>query len=119
MDVVKQLLARAREVGLGDGGDGGDLTMTMTMTMTPTPTNPRPSATDTASGGTGQNDMSTITIHIPPALTLNQPLLQRLRRKYTQIQRAGIAHGQGYVQGRAAIVEGFIGFLDGEWNPDE
>lgn len=117
MDVVKQLLARAREVGLGDGGDGGDLTMTMTMTMTTT--NPRPSAwTDTTSGDTGQNDMS-ITIHIPPALTLNQPLLQRLRRKYTQIQRAGIAHGQGYVQGRAAIVEGFVGFLDGEWNPDE
>lgn len=117
MDVVKQLLARAREVGLGDGGDGGDLTMTMKMTTMPT--NPRPSAwTDTTSGGTGQNDIS-ITIHIPPALTLNQPLLQRLRRKYTQIQRAGIAHGQGYVQGRAAIVEGFVGFLDGEWNPDE
>ncbi|KIV97742.1 hypothetical protein PV10_01452 [Exophiala mesophila] len=107
MEVVKQLLARAREVGVGGSvnSDGGDLTMTMTA-------NP-------LSGVSGdQNDIS-VTMHIPPGLTLSQPLLQRLRRKYTQIQRAGIAHGQGYVQGRAAIVEGFIGFLDGEWNPDE
>jgi hypothetical protein len=41
-----------------------------------------------------------------------------LRRKYTQIQRGGIAHGQGYVIGRRAVVEGFVRFLADEWDAD-
>jgi hypothetical protein len=49
---------------------------------------------------------------------LSQPMLQRLRRKYTQIQRGAIAHGQGYVQGRRAVVEGFADFLDNEFNSE-
>lgn len=60
------------------------------------------------------------TLHVPAsAPPLTQPLLQRLRRKYTQLQRGGIAHGQGYVRGRRQVVEGFVAFLEHEWNEDE
>ncbi|KIW63329.1 hypothetical protein PV04_10183 [Phialophora macrospora] len=60
-----------------------------------------------------------ITLHVPPGVNLNQPILQRLRRKYTQIQRGGIAHGQGYVTGKRAVVEGFVRFLADEWDADD
>jgi protein KTI12 len=55
-------------------------------------------------------------IDIPPGLMLSQPILQRLRRKYTGLQRGGIAHGVGSVEGgRRGVVEGFVGFLGREW----
>jgi len=60
-----------------------------------------------------------MSIYIPASVALSQPMLQRLRRKYTQIQRAGIAHGRGYVKGRAAVVKGFVEFLEHEWNDDD
>ncbi|KIX04064.1 uncharacterized protein Z518_07617 [Rhinocladiella mackenziei CBS 650.93] len=104
MDVARHILVRAREQGLADGNDdGGDVSLSV------------PIATPDA---IAQQTPYEATLHIPPGATLTQPLLQRLRRKYTQIQRGSIAHGQGYVNGRRAVVEGFITFLDREWNDD-
>jgi protein KTI12 len=58
-------------------------------------------------------------IDIPPGLMLSQPMLQRLRRKYTGLQRGGIAHGVGSVGGgRRGVVEGFVGFLGREWGEE-
>jgi protein KTI12 len=58
-------------------------------------------------------------IDVPPGLVVSQPMLQRLRRKYTGLQRGGIAHGVGSVQGgRRGVVEGFVGFLGREWSGD-
>lgn len=56
-------------------------------------------------------------IEIPPGLLLSQPMLQRLRRKYTGLQRGGIAHGvgNGVEGGRGGVVRGFVGFLGREW----
>lgn len=103
MDVVKHLLSSARDAGLAAGAAGGGGTLTFTIPLPP------------------PDEQSPIeaTIYIPASTILSQPLLQRLRRKYTQIQRGGIAHGQGYVSGRRAVVEGFIRFLDDEWNLNE
>ncbi|KEF55304.1 uncharacterized protein A1O9_08958 [Exophiala aquamarina CBS 119918] len=103
MDVVKHLLSAARDAGLagGSGGGGGNLAFSIPL--------PPPNA----------NSPIEATIYIPPSTILSQPLLQRLRRKYTQIQRGGIAHGQGYISGRQAVIEGFVTFLDEEWNGSE
>ncbi|EXJ90715.1 hypothetical protein A1O1_03819 [Capronia coronata CBS 617.96] len=109
MDVARHVLARAREQGEALAqGDGGDISLSIpTATAGDADTDADPDATfDTM-------------LHVPAGLVLSQPLLQRLRRKYTQIQRGGIAHGQGYVHGRRAVVEGFIEFLDSEWNDSE
>ena len=38
-------------------------------------------------------------VTVPPGVVLGQPLLQRLRRKYTGLQRGGLAHGVGSVSG--------------------
>ncbi|KAF7509361.1 hypothetical protein GJ744_008084 [Endocarpon pusillum] len=35
------------------------------------------------------------TLPVPPGTILSLPMLQRLRRRFTQIQRGGIAHGRG------------------------
>lgn len=102
MDVVKSLLAQAREQNLA-AGEGGDVAFSVPLSM---PNSTSPSSVETS-------------LYIPPGVTLSQPLLQRLRRKYTQIQRGGIAHGQGYVSGRRQVVEGFVGFLAAEWNDDD
>ena len=62
-----------------------------------------------------------VSVEVPGGLVLSQPVLQRARRKYTQIQRGGIAHGQGFVAGeggRRGVVEGFVRFLEGEWGVD-
>jgi protein KTI12 len=96
MDVVKHLLARARELGVADGG--GDVSLNIPV-------------------GNADAVVDAV-LHIPAGQTLSQPMLQRLRRKYTQIQRGAIAHGQGYVRGRRGVVEGFVDFLDREWNDD-
>jgi tRNA uridine 5-carbamoylmethylation protein Kti12 len=53
-------------------------------------------------------------LSIPPGTTLSVPMLQRLRRRFTQIQRGGIAHGREHVQGEAAVGEAFLRFLNGE-----
>ena len=74
------------------------------------------------SGGTLSFTVDGLTceIGIPPGLLLSQPVLQRLRRKYTGLQRGGIAHGVGSGQsGRAAVVEGFVRFLGREWGDDD
>lgn len=99
MDVTRHVLTRARELGGPADGDGGDVALSI---PTPTPADPEASYETT--------------LHVPLGIALSQPLLQRLRRKYTQIQRGGIAHGQGYVHGRRGVVEGFIEFLEREWN---
>ncbi|KAK7883409.1 kti12, chromatin associated [Exophiala xenobiotica] len=97
MDVVRLLLARARECGVADADSAGEVDLSVPLGPTPMPM-PMP--------GSG-------------VVALSQPMLQRLRRKYTQIQRAGIAHGRGYVKGRAAVVKGFVEFLEHEWNDDD
>ncbi|KIV83339.1 hypothetical protein PV11_05372 [Exophiala sideris] len=99
MDVIKHILARSREEGL-DSDAGGDLNLSLPLA------GPESEHYDTS-------------IHIQAGLSLSQPVLQRLRRKYTQIQRGGIAHGQGYVSGRRGVIQGFIEFLDREWNDDD
>jgi tRNA uridine 5-carbamoylmethylation protein Kti12 len=53
-------------------------------------------------------------LSIPPRTILTLPMLQRLRRRFTQIQRGGIAHGQGYVKGEKAMGEAFLRFLNAE-----
>ncbi len=57
---------------------------------------------------------TTATLSIPPGTILSLPMLQRLRRRFTQIQRGGIAHGRGYVQGEKAVGESFVRYLNGE-----
>lgn len=54
------------------------------------------------------------TLSIPAGTILTLPMLQRLRRRFTQIQRGGIAHGQGYVKGETAVGEAFLRFLNAE-----
>jgi tRNA uridine 5-carbamoylmethylation protein Kti12 len=54
------------------------------------------------------------TLSIPPGTILSLPMLQRLRRRFTQIQRGGISHGRGYVKGEKAVGETFVRFLNGE-----
>jgi len=59
-------------------------------------------------------------IGLPPGMMLSQPMLQRLRRKYTGLQRGGIAHGVGSVTGgKQGVLEGFVRFLGREWGDDE
>jgi tRNA uridine 5-carbamoylmethylation protein Kti12 len=53
-------------------------------------------------------------LSIPPGTILSLPMLQRLRRRFTQIQRGGIAHGRGHVKGEKAVGETFVRFLNGE-----
>ncbi|OAL35382.1 hypothetical protein AYO20_05232 [Fonsecaea nubica] len=119
MDVVKNLLAQAREQNLSAhaGHDGGDvlLSIPIPLPLSP-PSHPAEPTTPAESPKTTAVERA---IHIPPGVVLSQPMLQRLRRKYTQIQRGGIAHGQGYVSGRRQIVEGFIDFLEAEWMEEE
>ena len=92
-EIVTSLFAAYKGQNIGDGGGEVDITL---------PDEQSESQIE-------------LNIEIPPGTMLTQPMLQRLRRKYTQIQRGGIAHGQGYVSGRRAVVEGFGRFLEGEF----
>lgn len=95
---MKLLLSASRANADVTDGSGGTLTFTLAIPET-----------------TEDLDLS---IDVPEGLALSQPVLQRARRKYTQIQRGGIAHGQGYVagsNGRRGVAEGFVRFLEGEW----
>ena len=97
LDVVKILLSSARAQNVADG-DGGVVTLLIPL----------------SAQGEQTLEMS---LEISPGTTLSQPLLQRLRRKYTQMQRAVLAHGREYVgmrEGREGIIRGFVGFLGGE-----
>ena len=101
LDIVKLVLAAAREQNAADG-DGGTVWLAI-----PTST----------SGQTQKEDTLEAEMHIPMGTILSQPLLQRLRRKYTQIQRAAISHGREYAgarDGRKGVVMGFVGFLGSE-----
>lgn len=51
---------------------------------------------------------------VPAGTVLSLPMMQRLRRRFTQIQRGGIAHGRGHVKGEKAVGESFLRFLNGE-----
>lgn len=91
--VSTALLAAYRAANIGD--DGGAVTLSI-----PDPDSDAPIS---------------LNVEIAPATVLTQPMLQRLRRKYTQMQRGGLAHGQGYVGGgRRGVAEGFGRFLEGE-----
>ena len=92
-EIVKLVLSSARSAGAADG-DGGTIAISM----------PIPA-----------EDALELELEVPEGLSLSQPALQRLRRKYTQIQRGGIAHGQGYTQGRRNVAESFVQFLQAEW----
>ncbi|OAP55909.1 hypothetical protein AYL99_10061 [Fonsecaea erecta] len=113
MDVVRHLLAQSREQNLSQTGDGGDVLVSIPLPAAPSsslrPGDPAPAASPATVD---------TTIHVPSGVHLSQPMLQRLRRKFTQIQRGGIAHGQGYLSGRRQIIEGFIEFLAAEWTED-
>lgn len=119
MDVVKHVLSRAHEQGLADSGggggtntngiEGGERTIHICIPIS----NPSTSATSSPA------QPFETTLHVPPGLALSQPQLQRLRRKYTQMQRGALAHGQDHVRGRRAVVGGFVEFLDHEWNDDD
>lgn len=94
-DLTKLLLSAARSNALSNG-EGGTLILSF-----PVPDSNPPEIE--------------LTIELPEGLVLSQPVLQRLRRKFTQIQRGGIAHGQGYRLGRRGVAEGFVRFLEAEW----
>jgi protein KTI12 len=53
-------------------------------------------------------------LSVPIGTVVNLPMLQRLRRRFTQIQRGGIAHGRGHVKGEKAVGEAFLRFLNAE-----
>ncbi|ETN43227.1 uncharacterized protein HMPREF1541_02386 [Cyphellophora europaea CBS 101466] len=112
LQVVRALLAAARTQGAADG-DGGSVTFSVEFgPPAPASTSPAQVSLSTVSAS---EEMS---VTIPPGTVLSQPLLQRLRRKYTQLQRGRIAHGQGYVGqrgGRAEVVDGFVRFLGAEF----
>jgi len=96
-DIVTSLFNAYKAQAIGD--EGGDLTITL--------------ADETLQKEREIN----ITISLPPGTILTQPMLQRLRRKFTQIQRGGIAHGRGHAveRGRKGVVETFGRFLEGEF----
>ncbi|KAK6385713.1 kti12, chromatin associated [Exophiala oligosperma] len=114
MEVVKHLLARARETGVADVDCCGDVDLFLIPSTTGTTT----ADGDARGPGDAAGGYENLTLYVPSTVALSQPLLQRLRRTYTQIQRGGIAHGQGYVKGRRAVIKGFVGFLENEWNDD-
>lgn len=121
MDVVKHLLARAREGGVADADCCGPVRLSIPATHSAVSgdgSGAKESETPSAASPPSEGAYET-TIYIPSSVALSQPMLQRLRRKYTQIQRGGIAHGQGYVKGRKGVVKGFVEFLEHEWNDDD
>ena len=86
-DVVAQVMAQVKEhPELSD--EGGDVEVKIADTV-------------------GMLVLSTGTV-------LSLPMLQRQRRRFTQIQRGGIAHGRGYTKGEKAVGEAFLRFLNGE-----
>ena len=109
LDVVRTLLTAAREQFSADG-EGG--TVHLSVSMPKTSLQPGPQQRADMEPQSLQAE-----IRVPSGTVLSQPQLQRLRRKYTQIQRGAIAHGQDYAgmrDGREGIVRGFIGFLGRE-----
>ena len=93
--VVRALLPAARLAGAADG-DGGVVSFIIPVA-----------------------EEREYTLDVPQGMRLTQPSLQQLRRKYTQLQRGRIAHGQGYAGsgggGRGEVVDGFVRFLEGEF----
>lgn len=86
-DVVAQIIGRVKEhTELGD--EGGDIRIGISSAQA--------------------------SLSIPPGTTLSVPMLQRLRRRFTQIQRGALAHGRGHIQGEVAVGEAFVRFLNGE-----
>lgn len=100
-DVVTALLAAGRRHLAFESDDGGEISFSV--------------ALDQAAAANDQ-DVMEISLTVPPGTSLNQPTLQRLRRRYLALQRAAIAHNQRYVgDDRRGAVVGFVGFLRGEF----
>lgn len=99
-EITKLILSAARDANLTTTGDGGTITISLP-SHDPSPTN--------------HTNTIDIDVTIPEGIVLSQPALQRLRRKYTQVQRGAIAHRQGYTQGRGNIAVSFARFLEAEW----
>lgn len=99
-EIVKLVLASARASNVADAGEGGDITITLAASP---------------SNASGDPEEASFTLEVPEAVALSQPSLQRARRKFTQMQRGAIAHGQGYTAGRRNVAEGFVKFLEAEW----
>ena len=113
LEIVKLILASARDQGVADG-DGGTLSLSIPLN---TPTLASAQTIKPPENSTSSADVFEAELHIPTSTILSQPMLQRLRRKYTQIQRAAISHGQAYAgmrDGRAGVVGGFVGFVASE-----
>ena len=101
-EIVTCLFTAYKDHNVGD--EGADLSVTL------------PAASTEQKDGLGSSNVE-VAISIPPGMTLTQPMLQRLRRKFTQMQRGGIAHGRGHAVegGRKGVVEAFGRFLEGEF----
>ncbi|KAK5086372.1 kti12, chromatin associated [Lithohypha guttulata] len=92
-EITKLVLAVARDAGVADTGEYATLQTSLLV----------------------DGAQLMLEIEKPEGVTLSQPKLQRLRRKYTQIQRGGIAHGKGFTAGRKDVAVGFAKFLEDEW----
>lgn len=58
-------------------------------------------------------------LRVPYGVNVNMAAGQRLRRRYAQMQRGAIAHGQETVGlGRGQVEAGFVRWLEGEWGVD-
>ena len=111
LEIVRAFLAKAREISAADG-DGGIVSFAIPVLSSKAVSKNATGHEVIAETGSTALDMTEVEIVVPAGTSLNQPMLQRLRRQYTQIQRGSIAHGRGYVSGRVKIVEGFVSFLD-------
>lgn len=132
LEIVKVILSAARAQSVGvDDNDGGVITLSIPLrnpllsapSSRPILLNTTPAripATEEAEETLSQQESSEMyetELTIPQGTSLSQPFLQRLRRKYTQLQRAAIAHGREYTgmrDGRAGVVRGFMAFVEGE-----
>lgn len=93
-EIAKMVLSVARECDVENGQEAATLTLRVNVE---------------------DGQVAELEVEKPEGVSVNQPKLQRLRRKYTMLQRGGIAHGQGYTQGKRNVAEGFVKFLETEW----
>ena len=102
-DVVTALYAAYRDAGIED--EGGYLTISLAPGSSTMPPFPR------------AEEPVSLTISIPSNTRLSTPQLQRLRRKFGQIQRGAIAHGQdtSVAGGPRGVAEAFGRFLQDEF----
>lgn len=122
LSLIRALLTSARSSNAADG-DGGVVTFPVPLASSTDQPQTSLSSAAFPITTTSEDDGMEVTLTIPPGTILTQPYLQRLRRKYTQVQRGRIAHGMGYVGSEAGtgrerereVVEGFVRFVEGEF----